>query len=56
MNLYEQQASNRRKTWLIMAAFILLLFFLGFGFKPAELFEITTVAERDAPVVDLSRR
>ena len=32
------------------------LFAAGFGFKPAELFEITTVAERDAPVVDLSRR
>ncbi len=32
MNLYEQQASNRRKTWLIMLAFIALLFFLGFGF------------------------
>src|SRR6267142_2845992 len=26
------------------------------GFRPAELFEITNVAERDAPVVDLSRR
>jgi len=32
------------------------LFAATFGFKPAELFEITTVAERDAPVVDLSRR
>src|SRR4051812_18982945 len=32
------------------------LFAAAFGFKPAELFEITTVAERDAPVVDLSRR
>ena len=26
-----------------------------FGFKPAELFEITDAAERDVPVVDLSR-
>jgi len=31
------------------------LFAAAFGFKPAELFEITTAAERDAPVVDLSR-
>src|SRR5207237_222722 len=29
---YEQQAANRRKTWLIMAAFVLFLFFLGAGF------------------------
>src|SRR2546423_2736526 len=27
-----------------------------FGFKPAELFEITDVADRAVPVVDLSRR
>jgi heat shock protein HtpX len=32
MNLYEQQASNRRKTWLIMLAFIGFLFILGIGF------------------------
>ena len=32
------------------------LFAAAFGFKPAELFEITDAAERDAPVVDLSRR
>ena len=32
------------------------LFAAALGFKPAELFEITTAAERDAPVVDLSRR
>jgi heat shock protein HtpX len=32
MNLYEQQSSNRRKTWLIMIAFVLLLLVLGFGF------------------------
>ncbi len=31
------------------------LFAVAFGFKPAELFEITTPAERDVPVVDLSR-
>jgi LemA protein len=31
------------------------LFAAAFGFKPAELFEITTATERDAPVVDLSR-
>ena len=27
-----------------------------FGFKPSELFEITDAAEREVPVVDLSRR
>ena len=32
MNLYEQQRSNRRKTWLIMIAFVALLCVLGFGF------------------------
>jgi heat shock protein HtpX len=32
MNLYEQQRSNRRKTWLIMLAFIAVFLLLGFGF------------------------
>jgi heat shock protein HtpX len=32
MNLYEQQASNRRKTWAIMAVFVAFLFVLGVGF------------------------
>jgi heat shock protein HtpX len=32
MNLYEQQASNRRRTWLIMAGFVAFLFLLGAGF------------------------
>lgn len=32
MNLYEQQRTNRRKTWLIMAAFVAFLFVLGLGF------------------------
>ena len=32
------------------------LFAGTFGFKPAELFEITASADRDVPVVDLSRR
>ena len=32
MNLYEQQASNRRRTWLVMAIFIALLALLGAGF------------------------
>jgi len=31
MNLYEQQASNRRKTWLIMIGFVAFLLVLGFG-------------------------
>jgi heat shock protein HtpX len=32
MNLYEQQASNRRRTWLVMLAFVAFLFLLGLGF------------------------
>jgi heat shock protein HtpX len=32
VNLYEQQAANRRKTWLIMFAFVAFLFVLGLGF------------------------
>jgi len=32
MNLYEQQALNRRRTWLAMAAFIALLAIVGAGF------------------------
>ena len=32
MNLYEQQRANRRKTWIIMAAFAGFLFVLGLGF------------------------
>jgi len=32
MNLYDQQRSNRRKTWLIMIAFVAFLFVLGAGF------------------------
>jgi LemA protein len=32
------------------------LFAATFGFKPAELFEITDAAERNVPVVDLSRK
>jgi len=32
------------------------LFASAFGFKPAELFEITEAADRDVPVVDLSRK
>ncbi len=32
MNLLEQQASNRRRTWLVIAIFVGFLFFLGYGF------------------------
>jgi heat shock protein HtpX len=32
MNLYEQQALNRRRTWMVMAAFIALLLVVGAGF------------------------
>jgi heat shock protein HtpX len=31
MNLLEQQAANRRRTWLVMAVFILLAAVVGFG-------------------------
>jgi len=31
MNLYEQQARNRRRTWLVMATFVGLVLFLGLG-------------------------
>lgn len=31
-NLFEQQASNRRRTWGVMALFVAFLFFLGYGF------------------------
>jgi heat shock protein HtpX len=32
LNLYEQQTANRRRTWVIMLAFVAFLVFLGFGF------------------------
>ncbi len=32
MNLYEQQAANRRRTWLVMIAFTVFLLTLGMGF------------------------
>src|SRR5215469_7441475 len=32
MNLLEQQAQNRRRTWLVMAVYVAFLAFLGFGF------------------------
>jgi heat shock protein HtpX len=32
MNLYEQQAMNRRRTWLVMIAFVAFLLLLGAGF------------------------
>jgi heat shock protein HtpX len=32
MNLYEQQRANRRKTWMVMLAFVAFFLFLGFGF------------------------
>ena len=31
-NIYEQQAHNRRMTWLLIIAFILLITFIGAGF------------------------
>lgn len=35
MNLYQQQARNRRRTWLVMTAFVGLVLFLGLGFDVA---------------------
>ena len=32
MDLFQQQASNRRRTWLVMAVFVAFLFLLGYGF------------------------
>ena len=32
MDLFQQQASNRRRTWLVMAIFVAFLFLLGYGF------------------------
>jgi heat shock protein HtpX len=32
LNLYDQQRANRRRTWLIMAAFVAFLLVLGVGF------------------------
>ncbi len=46
MNLYEQQASNRHRTWIVMAAFVGFLFFRGYGF---DLFYLGT----SIPVVGL---
>jgi heat shock protein HtpX len=37
MNLFEQQRSNRRRTWAIMALFVLFLAVLGAGFDVAIL-------------------
>jgi heat shock protein HtpX len=37
MNLYEQQASNRRKTWLIMLVFVGFVLLLGLGFDAVYL-------------------
>ena len=31
-NIYEQQAHNKRLTWVVMAGFVVFLAFLGFGF------------------------
>ena len=31
-NIYEQQAHNKRLTWVVMAGFVLFLAFIGFGF------------------------
>ena len=32
MNIYEQQQANRKRTWLIVAVFIVFFAFLGLGF------------------------
>jgi heat shock protein HtpX len=37
MNLLQQQARNRRRTWLVMIVFVAFLFLLGYGFDVAYL-------------------
>jgi heat shock protein HtpX len=37
MNLLQQQARNRRRTWMVMGVFIAFLFVLGYGFDLAYL-------------------
>jgi heat shock protein HtpX len=37
MNLLQQQSRNRRRTWIVMSAFIAFLFALGYGFDLAYL-------------------
>src|SRR5262245_33336856 len=32
MNILEQQQSNKRRTWLVMATFVMFLLLLGVGF------------------------
>lgn len=40
MNIYDQQRSNRRKTWLIVAAFLAFLLILGAGFDSLYIGEL----------------
>jgi heat shock protein HtpX len=40
MNLYEQQAANRRRTWMVMLAFVAFLFLLGLGFDTFYLSQV----------------
>lgn len=51
-NLFEEQARNRRATWLLIAGFVLFLAFLGFGFDLFVLgFDWTRpLARGEAPV------
>ena len=37
MNLLQQQARNRRRTWMVMIVFVAFLFLLGYGFDLAYL-------------------
>ncbi len=37
MNLLQQQARNRRRTWMVMVVFVAFLFLLGYGFDLAYL-------------------
>ena len=40
MNLYDQQRMNRRRTWVVMAAFVAFLLVLGIGFDSLYLGEL----------------
>src|SRR3972149_2304701 len=36
VNVLEQQASNRRRTWLVLGLFVALFFAFGYGFAPLD--------------------
>ncbi|MGH7319476.1 MAG: M48 family metalloprotease [Candidatus Rokuibacteriota bacterium] len=54
-NLLEEQARNRRTTWLLIGGFVLFLAFLGFGFDLFVLgYDATLVAGRGAAPIPIA--